>query len=268
MKLPADVDELMWQIAESGDTDAVTEFHEKYPHFSSEMTKRIAMVTGFKGSRPKSASKKRDRFMPSRNVAPAPRTLPIWSIAALVILFAASISFATYGIIKFTNQKQEQIQPFAQTNPYPTMSTGGTGNSNPDPSQTQQAPLPDNKNQTPPVATIQPFDRSVTVVSGRVSINTALNDIASQAGIRIELAPGFEEIEIMIDYREVPAIQVIDDMGRNFGFTALRQTHNSILLIPAEDANRRDPQNSPGSSRPAQDQSTQNPGALLELPGR
>lgn len=269
MKVPVDIDELMWQIAESGDSEAVSEFHSKFPDFSPEMTKRIAMVSSLKGSRPKAVTRKRERFMPSRQVSnPAP-TFPAWSFVLMALLLAFSVSFATYGITKYLDQKNRPIATITPQNPTPQTTTSGSvsGTNTAPLNPTNNQPLPDNPATTTPPQTIQPFDRPITIVSGRMNLVTAINDIAAQAGIRIDLAPGFEDMEIMIDYRAVPAMEAIQDMGKNFGFTAFQQTNNSALLVPAEDPNRTD------SGRPTSGSSqlppaTTDSGSTNELRGR
>ena len=262
MKLPPELDELMWQIAEQGDAKAFDEFQDRYPEYMPEMLKRSSMVRGLKGSRPAHALRKRDRFMPSRQVKQNP--VPNWALALVAAGLIAGGSFATYGIIRFNDSQKAVNQPVAQTN-QDTQQPLTNFQQNPPPVKNQNPTPPVNEQNAPPEIVL-PFDTLVTVINSRITLEEALFSIASQAGVKLEVAPGFPELDISIDYREAPAMEVLRDMGRNFGFSVFKQTETVALLVPARDeTNPQDPLPLAGRSGRANDDSAQN-GPLLELP--
>lgn len=264
MKIPFEIDDLMWQLAEADDAKALEEFSQKHPDYVPEMTKRLGIVRGLKGSKPVSAVKPRARFMPSRNVAPQP-AIPGYVLGVVMLALVAGAAFATVGVMRYLDSKKpvtivrdnRPSQPITQPQ-----------QNNPAPPKTTPQNPPDTNNQTvqaPP----SPFDTPVTVVSSKTGLKDALADIAGQAGIQLQLAPNFPDIEITIDYRGVPARQVLDDMGRNFGFTVFKQTENTGLVIPAVEPgmDKVQPRQLPGTSGVAKDPDKKGDGPVLELPG-
>lgn len=264
MKVPPEIDELMWQIAEADEPAAYAEFEARYPEFIQEMSKRTEMVRSLKGSRPAHAVRKRDRFMPSRQVQSRP--VSAWALALVGVAAMAGVSFATYGVVKYV-ESQNPVKPtiIVQNPPAQTpqntnlpTTTGGTPQT-----------TPDNAQQPPPQEPVDPFDTPVTVIADRTSLQEALYSIATQAGVTLELAPEFPNTEISIDYRGLPAIQVLRDMGRNFGFTPFVQTRNSALLIPALENQQGNTEPEPLPGRSGLVPGDGNPGRepVLELPG-
>ena len=65
MKLPREIDELMWDVAERDDNETLDQFVERYPEFRSELAKRLQMVRGLRGSRP---TRPMPAFVPKQTV--------------------------------------------------------------------------------------------------------------------------------------------------------------------------------------------------------
>lgn len=229
-QVPAEINDLMWQIAESMDDAAIEQFVERYPDYRAELMSRLTMVRGIKGSRPVQVSSK-SRFLPSPqrlNTAP-----PRWAAFTAVVFLVAAGVFATLGTLRFIESQNE---------PAAIAGTGDLKNITAGPSQNtiqQQAPPinegSDPANNQPPLQAISAMDKPVTIVAKNISLDSALNDIAMQAGIRLESAPGMPDIIIALDFREVPALEVLKALGSSFGFTPMIQTPTSALLIPARD---------------------------------
>jgi len=49
-RIPSDVDNTIWQIAERGDHQAAQDFSDKFPALAQAMNDRMRMVSGMKGS--------------------------------------------------------------------------------------------------------------------------------------------------------------------------------------------------------------------------
>ena len=250
MKFPPEIDSLMWQLAESEDAAALEQFGEKYPDYKVEMTRRLKMVRGLKGARPEKAAKNRDKFMPS----PRMRSYgsPRWVMPVVVLGVLGSVVFATIGTMRFVDslgkkqgsESNEPVSGLVGSGLDQEQLKVGQGNSTTMEQETQAEPL---KPQVPPT----PFDTRVTVVASRIRLSDALQDIAAQAGVSLEWAPGMPEIEIAVDYRDVPAKDVLQHLGNTFGFSAVPQSTRSALLIPAVDRNRENPVPNVGSSSEA-----------------
>lgn len=233
--VPPEINDLMWQIAESQDDQAIEQFHERYPAYRAELMSRMTMVRGIKGSRPVEV-KSKTRFLPSpqRLNSEPPRWI---AFAAATFLLAAGV-FATLGTLRFVESRNAPAQVVEGGIDNMSASNGTSGSTQttqPDKTQPEN-PIPEQGNE-PPTTPVSPMDKPVTIVAKNITLDSALNDIAVQAGIRLESAPGMPDIIIQLDFRDIPAIQVLQALGRSFGFTPMVQTDNSALLIPARDPN-------------------------------
>lgn len=279
MKVPADIDALMWQIAEAEDPAAINEFKSKFPSYGSELDKRVFAVSGLKGSRPVSPPPRRERFMPSQRVVASSPAIPTWALFLVGVAVLSSVVFATYGTIRFLDSQKAPVSKIAvndgnQGTPSTSSEKPGAGtqlpqNTNPNTSGGSPQNVPIQAQQPP-----DPFDRPVTLVSSQVELKTALADIAAQANVILEMPPDFPNPMIQIDYREIPAKRVLEDMGNSFGFSTFEQTPGTALLIPAVGSKAMDQGaggGRPGFSGPIGN-SAEGPnrktGAILELPGR
>lgn len=252
MRVPPELDDMMWRLAESSDEKGHAEFLIRYPDYKSEFEKRIAMVNGLKGSRPK-ASRARPDFMPSaRSLASAsgPPRLALVGAAALVL---AGTVFATLGTVRYLDSRR----PVATTATAPDnhqQQPITTGGGQPEGGQLPVANNHDPKRDLPEiVAPVSPFDSLVTVVATKLRLSNCLDDVARQAGIRLESAPGMEalDMDIEVDYRGVPAAAVLEDLARNFKFTILRQSADTALLVPAVDPKKPLESGTAGTSGPS-----------------
>ncbi|MEZ5162584.1 MAG: hypothetical protein R2688_02320 [Fimbriimonadaceae bacterium] len=199
MKIPPEIDSLMWQLAESEDVAALDQFGQKYPDYKVEMTRRLKMVRGLKGAKPEKAAKTRDKFMPSPRVRAYGS--PRWVMPVVAIGLLASVVFATVGTMRFmdsVNKKQ-----VAETNEPVQMPGDQLGQADPNLGPGNSTPSnPENNSVEPPEPQVPPtpFDTHVTVVASRIRLADALQDIAAQAGVSLEWAPGMPDIEIAVDY--------------------------------------------------------------------
>lgn len=237
-KIMPEQDELMWQLAESGEPHALEDFGRRYPDLRPEMTRRLNMVRSLKGSRPQLTSGR--RFMPSRRDPDRPSP---WVTGGLVVGLALGVAFVTFAALQYLDGSRQTVAQTAPAINQPQNPQNPDGPGVTSPNNTSEA-AGNNPTITPGVPNPQfqpsdPFQTKVTVVSGRVRLRQALDDIARQANVTLEMAPGMPDLEIQCDYRDAPALAVLTDMGRNFGFTPLRQGDRNALLVPATDPTRR-----------------------------
>ncbi|MCU0315351.1 MAG: hypothetical protein MUC92_02030 [Fimbriimonadaceae bacterium] len=256
MKVPPELDDLMWKLAETDDPQALEEFGDRYPDFRQEMAQRLRMVRNLKGAKP---SAKVDRFVPKAEVVPYAEPTPKWMVPAAIFMGVVSIAFATYAVTTFAQSQARQEPPVAQNSQQQPPTTPSDDDylkkdrSTLDPNDPGQVPAqPTNPN--PGVASQVPpaFKIRVTVRGTDVSLMQMLQSVAAQAGIQLEIPPGFVDQRINCDYQNSEALAVMQDMGRNFGFSAFVQGDRTVLLIPARSP---DPDTSErpssGSSSPA-----------------
>lgn len=260
--LSPELNNLMWQIAEARDDAAIEEFVAKHPDLRAELISRVNMVQGLKGSKPHTP-KVSTKFLPSPRSLnrETPRALAL----TVVIFLVAAGAFATMGILRFIENRNttatvvtpEKLRPVSANNGPQIEQTVPRGKPEP-------GPMPDEK-PVQPLRAEEPFQRPVTIVAKNMTLDMVLNDIAIQAGLDLQSAPGMPEAMVEIDFRETPAIQVLEALGQTFGFTALIQTSSSALLIPARDQN--DPRTPIGSGSVRPSEPSNRGGKLTPLPG-
>lgn len=250
MKIPPEIDTLMWDVAESNSTETIDEFGSRYPEYKMELVRRLKMVRELKGARPaaKTAPKV---FVPAPIVdEKLPSRINFnfnWGMAAAIAAGSIVCAFAGIGIYKILTPDRPVVSsetPIGQ----PRLSKPNEPDSNklenktwinPDlrstsvPQNTNTNPNP-NTNPTP----AQPrtaFDRLVTVQYEDALLGDVLADLAVKAGIRLQAAPGMPNPRVRAFYDNLPAITILNDLGRTAGFTPMVQSDVEALLIPAFD---------------------------------
>ena len=71
MRIPREIDELMWEVAEHNDQKMIDDFGSPYPDYRVELSKRIKIVTDLKGSRPSGAPKQFTPVSTVRQLGPS-----------------------------------------------------------------------------------------------------------------------------------------------------------------------------------------------------
>lgn len=252
MKLPPAIDAAMWELAESSDQAALDAFVDRYPEYKAELTQRVRMVRGLRGFKP--PSKAKERFVPVRETLSMPTTnrwaVPLAATLVLGSVVFAAVSFTHWLDIRNTAAQQGPDVPKGKNLAVsPKLKGGGEPRpihrGTPDGGALPTVPPP----QTPNT----PWENAVTFKTDRAVLADALVEIASQAGISLEIAPGMPDVEIEADYQGQPAKLVMQDMGKNFGFTVLIETQNTGLVVPAVDPHAPPPERVAGTSTVAQD---------------
>lgn len=230
-------DAFMWTVAESGDDLAIEQFGERYPELRTEMLKRLAMLRDLKASRPNPISTSNPpRFVPP--VRAARRSVPRWAWVVAPALLAG-LAFGSFHVAaKFLGGPDDS--------PKPDVAKFDV-NGFPDPNIVQNQKEPDS-NLRGPEYKVGPIQNDVEVQEGgpvyerpidlhaeNTSLVATLNVIQRKSGLRIQRAPGFQDFQISMKYSGLSPIEVLRDLGRNFGFTVFEQEPGHVLLIPEVD---------------------------------
>ena len=232
IKIPREIDELMWEVAEHNDQAMIDDFGSRYPDYRVELGKRIRIVNDFKGSRPNSSPK---QFTPAAKVRSlGPSRLAIAGITTLVI---ASVGFAAFSIAYIYDQRQPaKSQPLEETpNFLPSEPETVPAGENFEPRFGQVSE--DDRPIINHSETFDPLMVSVSVEESDIMLSRLIGNISLQTGLTLMLAPGFEDVRIKARYLDSPLIYVLRDLGQTFGFTPMVQTQTSVLLVPAIDPN-------------------------------
>jgi hypothetical protein len=221
----------MWAVAEDGRESTFEQFHSRYPEYSAELEKRRQMVGNLKGSRPHAGE---TRFVPRKQVRNfGPSRLAVAGIAVLVL---ASVTLATYATMKIVNGKREAPAPVDSVDIVFNPPDFGT---EPMPIQPEVTDKPLQETDVQPLRETPEMEDVymglVTVQSNDTSLEKAIRDMATQAGLDLTIAPGFQDKRIRISYVKKPCFAALQELGGHFGFTAFKQGSTQILIVPAVD---------------------------------
>jgi hypothetical protein len=257
-QIPQDIDRTLWAIAESNDVRAIDEFGERYPAYKAELVARINLVRTLKADRPYREAPY--LHLPQRG-ARQPRFGRGVGLA-LAGAVMATLAFATIVTVKPWSRPaappQQAPVPIDVTPP--KRDTGDLKVDErwvmPKHGQDSQEPLKQEVKSEPAT----PMERLVQIDRENVKLSQVLNEIAQQSKLRIEVAPGTEDVLVSAKYLGVSAQDALTDLGQNFGFTPVQQEENHILIVPALDPSRSpvtvpqgsfsEPSDTPGQSLP------------------
>jgi hypothetical protein len=104
----------------------------------------------------------------------------------------------------------------------------------PNPVRTE-APSPSPVDQTTPAAPTPAYMRPQTMSIKRAPLQTVLKLVAAQGHLGITIAPGLANPDVAIQYEDKSVIEILQDLGRQYAFTAFDQGDGSVLIIPARE---------------------------------
>jgi hypothetical protein len=225
--VPPEIDQLMWSIAESGNADAVAEFHARYPAYAQELNQRANMVHSLRAGKGSGAP----RELPAFRLRPAPAR-PIWPVAlacsaALAVAiggFAYSLSLPVAVLSPAPKVTMQPIEPAVR---YVTPAPSSSAQSEPRPF-TQNAPSP-----APPKPT-RAADTPTQIVVAQADLSSAIQLIAAQGGLRADLAPGMPNPIVNVRMDGVTPLQALEQLGLDYAFRVFDQYDGSVLVIPLQ----------------------------------
>lgn len=243
-QIPPEIEALIWSIAESRDPQAIAEFENRFPEHRLELLKRVNAVQSLRQAKGPT---------PNRPVVfiPTPNQPPILRFGryGLTAAALAGVAFASYWVFGLVSQPPPAPKPgmggTAQTGVAPSpvnpplrkadAPMSGVSRVPQEDSRPGMSNLPVNPNPIEPKRLPKPSEKPLTIHVERANLLTILDGIAAQAGWQLEVAPGTPDPEVRVDYEEVPAEQIVQDMGRRFGFSAFEQGEGKVLIVPARD---------------------------------
>ena len=233
-KIPSDVERLMWLVSESNDPQAVKDFEARFPQFAAELAKRRRMVSDLKGAK-STASTESDRipsFTP-RPIPSSPAPRGVWIVGSLA---AVALAFASYSIGVWATKEPPKLPPVERVETgMPTVPKTNVYDPPTEmrPNQvTPQPTAPQPINPAPP-ANREPLR---TLKLSNTSLEAALKMIGEMAGYRVEIAPGFKDQQVSIDYTDVTTSNMVRDLGIRYGLTAFDQGEGTLIIVPATDS--------------------------------
>ena len=228
-KIPSHIDELLWRVAETNDSDLTADFLRRYPTMGSQLATRHAMVGAIREARP--VPPIATKFVPSPAAAPR-RNLWLAPIAAGLLI---GIAIASYQIAKYNQlapsgpEKKATVVP---QSPVPTPRDGRvitptpTPNSNYDPGTQPRPEEPVN-------------DDGLVVLRTDTTLFAALGAIR-QKGVLIEIMPGLEDMPLTLTANRedgsvaLEPLQMLQAVKAAAGFEMVDNGPEGILILPSE----------------------------------
>lgn len=228
-KIPADLDALMWTLVESGDLPALDDFEKRFPQFKGELASRIAMVRGLRQSKPAEARPRPiPKFVPKAAPEPAPNRRGVFTVAALGGL--AVVALGAYAVI--ANLPAPQPQPTPELHqPAPVQQPDVVRE---DPAKGNVDRTPTNPSALPnPPAVRQPWEIAQDFKVEDAPLLDVIQLIATACSLKLEVAPNMPNPNVSVDFRQKTGLDMLKELGREYGFTPLPQEPGEILVIPA-----------------------------------
>lgn len=243
-KIPAEIDQMLWTVAEQQNMNAETEFLRRYPIYREELMRRKEAVSRLRTSRPGNPPgtplkpKTAPRFVPREKVAtlPEPRKIVLVGALALAALAAASYTVTTMLTPPPTpSPLPQETQTTPQTPPSTVVQNEQPKQSAPDPGSSLGTGTP---NPAPPVQAIPAWEKPQSLAVKELGLIDVLKMIQIQSGMRVEIAPGMPDPKITVEYHDMSAMAMLDDLGRRYQFTPFDQGDGSVVIYPAVDASQ------------------------------
>jgi len=225
-RIPADIDQLMWTLAEEGSESALRQFQIRYPEYSAELESRRSAIGGLRGARPGHVEAP-PKF---RRSEPKPEPVDRRFQTLTMGLGIAAVAAASFTIAYFATPRSAPGPLKSEATPQP-VATAFEGTPKLDRPVFVDAPV----NSTPdPVAVddTPSYLKPQQVSIRRARLSTALQTIAVQGGLELVIGPGLVDPEVVIDYDGMNTIEILQDLGGKYAFTAFDQGDGSVIIVP------------------------------------
>jgi hypothetical protein len=223
-----ELDCLMWTLVEENNPRAVEEFLQRFPDLKLELERRGKMVNGLKNLKPES----------KLSLAPPPpfrpRSSPAPMVPRGVMIAVAALSLAALGVASFTisyfaapPRPPEKVGPVVQTST-PTVKLDEA------PKEPRQASGSGKPIEPHVTDSSSVWMKPIHIKIDGAPLSAVVQAIGAQAGQQVILAPGMKsDPSIALEYNDRTAIDILTDLGKQYGFTPFDQGDGSIIIVPA-----------------------------------
>lgn len=236
-RIPADVERLMWLVAENNDPQAIADFESRFPDLRYELAQRRRMVADIKHAKGGVVPTNEIPIPAFRPRAVRPSSSPRQVLVATALGLAA-LAVASYSITRLVTAPvtRPEPPPVVKTEVPSTPTGGGVIYKTPPTTQTTTGSTETNQlPQQTPETTGPRTEQPKTVKMSNTSLVAALKMIGAESGYNVDVAPGFEDQTVTLDYESATASQILKDLGLRYGFTAFDQGDGTIIIVPAVD---------------------------------
>lgn len=235
-RIAPEVERLMWLVAENRDPRAIADFEARFPELKPELAKHMAMVSGLKTAGKKAPPHSIPRFVPKYATV---QRRPTGLYVALAFVLGA-MAFGSYaGYTVWTKPKPAPPVSIHVEPPPEETSTHPVNSTNPDKVQPkepeQQEPEPEHNAPPPEEAPSEyqdPLMKLVTFDVESAPLKAAILMVCKSAGVTAEIPIDLPNEAASLQCRDMPAIDVLQELGESHGFSVFPQETGKILIVP------------------------------------
>ena len=223
-RIPVEIDNLIWTLAETQNKTAIDEFNRRHPQYRADLTKRIEMVGGLKAAKSPSMPPK---FEPLQTV-PADSS-KLWlgmGIGAGLVVLALVAFWVTFTLTG--DSGHSKVAP-AQTDVPRTSSAQPSSNAKSEASTAGTEPTaktvvePPTDSAASPLISLDVSNRPLSVVFAEIEKKASVQIIAPDS-LKTKLVSG--------KFKDIPAMALLAAMGDTYGFSAIDQNNGEIVVLP------------------------------------
>lgn len=245
-RVPESIDELMWLVAEQNEPAAIEAFDRRYPEFRQELMSRLEVVRGLRSARP-TAARSIPLFQPTVRTS-RPFGLPRWALAGAASVLFFGVGFASFKAIEASRTSVPvalvEAQPVtveSSSTPFKEVGSNRTSGLSLAPERRETAgntAEPDHLKPRDLLEEPTAGEMPVVVRSNKLTLEQALREVAAQSGLDLVIGPGLANDLVSIELSG-PAMKVLEEMGKTYGFTVYDQHDGTVNVVPAVDPNTR-----------------------------
>ena len=226
-EVPPEIDALMWSLAENGGPLAIEEFETRHTRYGPELARRIRMV----------AELREAGRATSRRPAFTPRTPRVTPASHGAVAAAAGLAILAVGVVAYVVASGGARTPTASVAapPSPIPISRVTPTPTPPPRRNEPKSSPAPEAARPP----EPTPDYLTPRDVRIedtALTAAIRLVAAGGGLRVTVAPGFEDRQVTLDYRGLNTVDTLKAMGDEYGFSVMEEEDGHVLVLPTRDS--------------------------------
>lgn len=245
------MDLILWQLAESGDTGAISRFEMTHPALKGELASRVSALEGLRGFKPLPGEAMIPPFKP---VALAPLIPAAWiatTVVGALVIGTASFFVTRDMVLKQPDSMVTNHQSVQAPISVPEVKT--------DPVEIPDEPVIDDSDapsmsDLPRVIEGQeedgsdiglPRDQDMedealvlpkhTFTMNEVMLTTVIKAICKDANLAPTFAPGFTDKKVTVKLEGQTRVGLLKSLADKYGFSAVETGKNEVLIIPAPD---------------------------------
>ena len=229
-RIPSDVDNTIWQIAERGDHQAAQDFNEKFPALAQAMNDRMRMVSGMKDMRSAVAPTFVPPFKPRYLGKPKPK----WRKLMPAGVGIAALAAASYYVA------QNMTTPLPELKPDAAPAVQDSKGPRPDPFLLPPAEVRDDSDGDTPRVTLAPSFKGPSngsnlqeITMDQVPFQKAMRDIAAHWHLTLQIPPKTPDPVLKrVDMFGKNGMDFLTQLAHQQGYTVFDEGHGKVLLIP------------------------------------